>query len=395
MPHQTVAPTPEIESSLLGVLLSADSTREGATALLGALSPAIGDVSAALAVRDRDGLTLHVLAEVGAPRRWPARLEPQFAVGVSPGVDPGTATMVVPLRASGRVVGALIFGDPAEASELLRDRQLDSLLETTAAVLHALVSRTDAELRRRAGGRRSLDEILEGIAHQIANPLTGASAIAQLLAEDLQDEGQRAAVLQIRHELTRAFTVLHDLLEFQRDTGAQDGILDLNAIVDRIIRFRGYAIRELGIALEVETTPGFMPVRADARGIEHAMLIALRFAELQSHGTVNRSIRVRVRERGASEVAVEIIDSGPGDIPELTATYFDLPFNSEHSARPSSDKPDLGLADSILRGYGGSLQATGAKEDGATLTLVLPRARTSNSNSTHLTTPQTQSRTRV
>jgi signal transduction histidine kinase len=382
MPSQAIAPTPEIESSLLGVLLTADTAREGATALLGALNPAIGDASAALAVRDRDGLRLHVLAEVGAPQRWPARLEPQFALGVNPGVDPGTTSMVVPLRAHGRVVGALLFADPAEASELLRDGPLEPLLESTAEVLYALASRTDAELRRRACGLRSVDEILEGMAHQMANPLTGASAIAQLLAEDLQDPGQRAAVLQIRHELSRAFTVLHDLLEFQRDTGAQDGIRDLNAIVERIIRFRGYAIREMGIALQVETTPEFMPVHADARGIEHAMLIALRFAELQSHGTVNRSITVRVSEHGASEIAVAIIDSGPGEIPELTASYFDLPFHSERPERRSIERPDLGLADSILRGYGGSLQATGSKADGTTLTLVFPRARTSNSNST-------------
>src|SRR6185295_14646572 len=99
-----------------------------------------------------------------------------------------------------------------------------------AAVLHALGSRTDAELRRRAHGLRSVEAILEGMAHQIANPLTGASAIAQLLVEDLQDEGHRGAVQQIRQEMARAFTVLHDLLEFQRETGAHDGIMDLNAV---------------------------------------------------------------------------------------------------------------------------------------------------------------------
>ena len=38
---------------MLAVLLSADSTREGATALLQALAPAIDDLPSALAVRDR------------------------------------------------------------------------------------------------------------------------------------------------------------------------------------------------------------------------------------------------------------------------------------------------------------------------------------------------------
>jgi len=377
------SPPPEIESSLLGVLLTAESAREGANALLDALIPLVGAVAAAIAVRDRDGLTLHVLAEVGAPRAWPAKLAPQAAVSGQPGVDPFTGVMVFPLRANGRVVGALLIGDSIQGSGLLKDRQLAPLLDTTGAVLSALASRTDAELQRRSG-LRSVDAILEGMAHQMANPLTGASAIAQLLEEDLTAPEHRVALSQIRQELTRAFTVLHDLLEFQRDTRAQDGILDLNAAVERIIRFRGYAIREQGIALDVETTSDFKPVRADARGLEQAMLLALRYAEMQSHGAVNRRIAVRVRDAGPRDVAVDVIDSGPGNVPELTADYFDLPFYSEHPARRTSDdRPDLGLAASILRGGGGSLQVSGSKTDGTTLTLVLPRANLPESVTRH------------
>src|SRR5256885_2009070 len=81
-------------------------------------------------------------------------------------------------------------------------------LEAVAAVLHVLVTRADAELRRHALALRSADAVLDGMAHQMSNPLTGASAIAQLLAEDLRDDAHRAAVDQIRQELARAFAVL-------------------------------------------------------------------------------------------------------------------------------------------------------------------------------------------
>lgn len=368
--------TAEVESSLLGVLLSAESVREGATALLQALAPALDDSPAALAVRDRDGLTLHVLAETGAPQTWPARLEPQFAVSAQPGVDPGSGAMVVPLRANGRVIGALLMGDASLALSQLSDGDFKASLDTVASVLHALASRSDAELHRRLLALRSVDTVLDAMAHQMSNPLTGASAIAQLLIEDLEDEGHRAAVRQIRQELARAFTVLRDILDFHRDTHAHDGVLDLNAIVERILRFRGYAIREMGIALAVELSPNFMPVRGDAQGLEHAMLIAFRYAELHSHGTINRSIDVRVADRDSGEVAVEIRDSGTGSVPELTADYFDLPLTRiEQSAREAfTERPDLGLVDSILRGCGGRLVVTGSKTDGTTLTLIVPRA---------------------
>jgi signal transduction histidine kinase len=386
MPAQVTLPaaSAELESSLLGVLLTANSVREGTAAILDVISPMLAESPVAIAIRDRDGLTLHVLAESGALQRWPEKLEPQFAIGGQPGVDSGSGTMVVPLRAHGRVVGALLFGDAAISAEFLHAGQLSGAVDTIAQVIHALVSRSDGALRLRAEGLRSIEAILEGMAHQIANPLTGASAIAQLLVEDLQGEDSRAAVRQIQHELSRAFVVLHDLLEFQRDTGAQDGILDLNTVAERIVRFRGYAIREQGITLQLDTVPGFMPVRVDARALEHAMLVALRYAELQSHGTVNRCITVRVVDRGSKDIAIELTDSGLGQIPELTTSYFDIPFRVGRPARDLSDHaPDLGLVDSLLRTAGGSLQVTGSKTDGTTLALVLPRASS---------TPNSQSR---
>ena len=66
----------ELEARLLGVLLTAESARHGAQSLLDAFAPLFDDGPAALAIRDRDGVRLHVLAEAvklldgPAPGRW-------------------------------------------------------------------------------------------------------------------------------------------------------------------------------------------------------------------------------------------------------------------------------------------------------------------------------------
>src|SRR5688572_25484046 len=140
----------DLEFEVLGVLLEADSAREGAEALLAALAPAIEEAcgtlenhGVALAVRDRGGLALHILAERGAPRSWPATLEPRFSVGAQPGIDPVTGVQVAPLRAKGRVVGFLLLEGSGPANALLKDAAFVSLLETAAAVVDALVTRTD------------------------------------------------------------------------------------------------------------------------------------------------------------------------------------------------------------------------------------------------------------
>ena len=372
----------EIEASLLAVLLDAETMREGATALLNALAPAL-DVSGAsdapavaIAVRERDGLRLQILSERGEHVEWPTALDPRFSLSGHAGVDAGSGAFVFPLRSNGRVIGALLLGDSARGSTLLQDTATAAVLSTAASVLDALLRRTEASITRRANALRSVESVIDGLAHQIANPLTGASGIAQLLEADLQDEGQRAAVRQIRQELSRAFAVLNDLLGFKHETGAHAGILDLNVIAEGIVRLRGYAIREQGIALEIETSRTPAPVRVDARRVEHALLLALRFGEMQSRTSVNRSMSVRVVELGRSEVAVEINDSGPGNVPDTTAAYFDLRFREDNPRAVLNDDPDLGLADSLLRAAGGRLDVRASKSEGTTLSIVLPRAGT-------------------
>lgn len=369
----TVPSVTEIESSLLGVLLSIDTARKGAQDVLNILAPALDDRSAAVALRDRDGVTLHVVAEIGDLATWPERLEPQLAISEYPGIDRETGVMVIPLRARGRNIGTLMLADPSAARQILHSEAMPQLLGVASEVLYAVVERLDAEVERRALAARSLTAILDSMGHQLTNPLTGASAIAQLLLEDLQDEEQKASVRQLRQELSRAFVIIHDLLDFHRDTHAQDGYLDLNALVERVVRFRGYAIREQGISLHFEPAENYLPVRADVRGLEHALLLALRFAESRSHASTNRAIAVSVVERD-SDQCVEITDSGAGDLPDASPRYLDLPLgHSGALLRDQMAEADLGLLASILGGCGGRLEIRASKTSGTTLSLLLPR----------------------
>jgi len=292
-----------------------------------------------------------------------------------PGVDRATGFMVVPLRAEGRFLGAVLL-DPAQlAMPLVQDESFRSTVDTAAGVLHALLERMESELRHRMATRYSIDSVVDGMAHQMANPLTGASAIAEILIEELKGSAHAESVRGISAELGRAFTVLSDLLDFHRDTHAQDGFLDLLAMVERVLRFRGYAIREAGIELRLVPPDQALTVHADPR-FEHALLLGLQWAELRSRGRVNRRIDVRIVADGDAEAAVQITDSSPGDIPEITAGYFDMPLLTGNLSMANADleSPDLGLVDRMLRACDGRLAVSGSKTDGTTIALVIPTA---------------------
>jgi two-component system NtrC family sensor kinase len=365
----------EAESSLLGLLLTADTARAGAAGVLAVLMSGEDDLSSAIAVRDRDSVSLRVLAEQGAPRDWPSMIDAPLAFRGEPGVDRATGFMVVPLRAEGRFLGAVLLDPAQRAVPLVQDESFRSAVDTAAGVLHALLERMESELRHQLAARYSIDSVVDGMAHQMANPLTGASAIAEVLIEELGDSEHVESVRGISSELGRAFTVLGDLLDFHRDTHAQDGFLDLLAMVQRVLRFRGYAIREAGIDLKLVPPDQVLTVHADPR-LEHALLVGLQWAELRSRGRVNRRIDVRIVANGEAEATVQITDSGPGDVPEITAGYFDMPLLAGNVSAAHADRqpPDLGLVDRMLRACGGRLAVSGSETDGTTISLVIPTA---------------------
>lgn len=365
-----------LEAALLDVLLTAETTREGTAQLLRSIAPALEDMPCAIGVRDRDGLTLHVLAEQGRAGSWPGTLEPQFALGSQPGVDATTGAYVVPLRAQGRAVGALLLGDAPRAAAVVRGDDMAALLALVAAVLDALVRRADAEVQRQGLAWRSIDAIADSVAHEVMNPLTAASTLAELLHEQCEDDGERAALSRVRQELQRALDVVADLQDFRRDTHAQDGLLDLTLVTERVVRFHGYAIRGQGIALDVDLGSAYLPVRADIGALEHALHVVLDQAARESRGPVNRRVGVRLVERGGGEVAVHVTDSGAGGAPDLSPSCFDILHFPRVGRQDAPRIPDLGFVASTLRGFGGRLEVLASKTEGTTLALVLPRAHT-------------------
>src|SRR5689334_128823 len=113
-----VASPAELESAFLGVLLTADTLRAGAAGLLEALLPSLEEIeSVGIAVCDRDGRTLQVLAESGTPRDWPSTLD-ATRVAAARYIDRSASVLVAPLVAQGRAVGALLLSDPATSEQL-------------------------------------------------------------------------------------------------------------------------------------------------------------------------------------------------------------------------------------------------------------------------------------
>lgn len=227
----------------------------------------------------------------------------------------------------------------------------------------------------RATERAVLADVVSGVAHEIANPLTSIVGFAQLLEANLHDEGARRATTTILEEARRAERVIRSLIEYGRPDIAPRAPVDLNACVLRVLRLREYDRRLAGISIALSLTPGLPSALADEDALQRALFALLVNAEEaigrgEGGGTISVST-----EATTSTVLVRISDTGPGIPPEHLSRIFE-PF---FSTKPPGVATGLGLATAYaaVSEQGGDILVASRPGHGATFTIELPMARTS------------------
>jgi two-component system NtrC family sensor kinase len=119
----------------------------------------------------------------------------------------------------------------------------------------------------------AVGELVAGVAHEVNNPLSSISAFAQLLLRDeTLSASQRDSIDVIKSETFRASQVVKDLLAFARRSDPHREPLDVNDVVQRTVRLRGYQLASHRIALETDLSADLPEVVGDARQLQQVCL---------------------------------------------------------------------------------------------------------------------------
>ncbi|MBX9652020.1 two-component sensor histidine kinase [bacterium] len=221
---------------------------------------------------------------------------------------------------------------------------------------------------------RDLASLAGGLAHEIKNPLSTIRMNVQLLAEDLADpqtQEQRRALRKIdvvQRECDRLSEILDDFLRFARITELNLAPVDVNGIVEDIIEFSRPRIEAAGILLREDLPPNLPKVRLDADLFRQAMLNLLLNAEsvMKSGG----ELIVQTRKSG-SDVAIDVIDTGPGMTAELKEKIF-KPF---FSTRPGGTGLGLPTTKRIVEAHGGQITVDSEPGKGTAFHIAIPYAK--------------------
>lgn len=220
----------------------------------------------------------------------------------------------------------------------------------------------------------SIGRLAAGIAHEINNPLTGVLTFAHLLRDRLIDSDQDREDLDlIIHETQRAAEVVQGLLDFARERPTAQRPLDINAVIQRMVRLVENQKEMRKIHIEQDYGENLPDILGDANQMQQVLLnLFLNAAAAMPDGGI-LTITTRCDE---SHVSIAVADNGCGILPE----HLDKVFDPFFTTKPVGQGTGLGLSVSygIVEQHGGSIELESEVGIGTTFTIRLPLTPESN-----------------
>ncbi len=287
-----------------------------------------------------------------------------------------------------QVFGDFLAGDARHQYklEVVLDNQarwLDLHQETVAAVDDSSPSgtvllvedlseqqRLEAEVAHSAR-LASIGTLASGVAHEIGNPLTGITCIAQNLREEDDAGERRQGIEDILQQARRINDIVQSLLSFARPEKLEHRTLqqfELGELVDEALRLVKLSRSGRDRHFEPQVPTG-LAIEGDRARMTQVLLNLLGNAADASAAGGRIEIRAR---RGAGSVTLDVQDWGSG----IPAALRDRIFEPFVTTKEPGRGTGLGLAlvYRIVADHGGSVHVDSREGLGTTFTVRLPAA---------------------
>ncbi len=354
-----------------------------------------------------DGAHAYIVNSKGQSQTASLEGHPEFEVGPLPALAPWTS--VAEIEAGGqrylRAIAWLTVNDwalvvqvpAAQAYAPLRRARvaLVAIMVLLLAFIVGVVVRSTRKLVGRleaadeaqrsltlhlfnAAKLASVGEIAAGVAHEINNPLAIIYEEAALVTDLLDPSfGQTMDAAELRERLgaikeaaLRGRDITRKLLAFARQDEPELAPVQLESVVERVLKVKEMDLRTSNIEVRKEFAPVLPEIVASANQLEQVLLNLINNARdaIGSNGRI--TLRTRV-ENGWVEL--DIGDTGRGMAPEVLGKVF-FPFFTTKGVGKGTG---LGLSISygIIKSMGGRIEVQSRVGAGTTFTLFFPLPR--------------------
>ncbi|MDB4965130.1 MAG: sensor histidine kinase [Myxococcales bacterium] len=320
------------------------------------------------------------VVETGTPELSPETIADSESICDALGIESPTLVrelidrsyMCVPLTARDKTFGAMIFVAPAR-----RRYSRDDLFLAEELARRAALGVDNARLYEQAQrARRSREDVLAVVSHDLRNPLNAIAMTASRLMGEAGAQFDRAGLAKaaaIIHRAAHRMThMIRDLLDFSSIEAGRLRVelsdVDANELIrDGADMMRPIAL-EKGVGLTTELLSQQRTVRCDRERIVQVFsnLLGNAIKFTGEHGTV--SVQARIE---GERVVFSVTDTGPGipqdSIPHIFERYWKAPTGSKESVGLG-----LAIAKGIVESHGGSIWVHSQVHQGTTVCFALP-----------------------
>jgi signal transduction histidine kinase len=233
---------------------------------------------------------------------------------------------------------------------------------------------------------RLRDEFISVVSHELRSPLTPIRGFAQVVARDLQREGNHEHHIGFLHTLQRHVDrmtrLVDDLLDVSRLRAGRLQILrnrtDLVDLIRAVVDSRIQGSENHTIVFETSLDRLVVDVDGDRihQVLDNLVGNALKYA---SAGTVTVALHVTTPPGAGPYAEISVSDEGPG-IPASERAQLFTPFYRSRSASESA-VPGLGLGlyicHELIEAHDGSIAVSENVAGGTSFTVRLPAAQAS------------------
>ena len=234
----------------------------------------------------------------------------------------------------------------------------------------------DRRLRReviQTAKMAAVGRLVSGAAHELNNPLTGVTALTELLLRRDLDEKTHKDLELILSESNRAVQIVAHLLSFVRQNKAEPLPSDPNRLVSEALNLKAYDLRKAGVEIDVNLTRFPVSIVADPAQIKQVFINvidnAIEALREKQGGAARLMVTIEPRNH---DLRVHFVDNGPG----VTAGARDHIFDPFFTTREIGQGAGLGLSVcfGILEEHGGHIWLEPDGDPGAHFVVEIPMA---------------------
>jgi signal transduction histidine kinase len=265
-----------------------------------------------------------------------------------------------------------------------------ALLATYVALRRRVVRLRAAEERAQRQERLAeLGALTGGLAHEIKNPLSTIGLNVQLASEAIVDSGlpdeDKAMLVRrvetVERESTRLANILNDFLRFAGRIKLAPVDADLREVAEELVDFYRPQCDQHKVVLRADLPAGPVRARVDPALVKQALLNLLITATqvMAAQNAGSRELMLRLvpaadssakgpRTVTTREVAIHVIDTGPGIPPEKHAEIF-RPYVT---GRKGGSGLGLAVTRRIVEEHGGRIELFSEPGKGSDFVIMLP-----------------------